>query len=58
MIPFNKPYSTGKEILYIEDAIKSGKISGNGQYTKKCQKFFEDKYNIKKALLQPLAQML
>jgi len=51
MIPFNKPYSTGKEILYIEDAIKSGKISGNGQYTKKCQKFFEDKYNIKKALL-------
>lgn len=30
MIPFNKPYLTGKETIYIEDAVKSGKISGNG----------------------------
>ncbi|MDD4148514.1 MAG: hypothetical protein PHE33_00640 [Bacteroidales bacterium] len=34
MIPFNKPYLTGKETFYIEDAVKSGKISGNGKYTK------------------------
>lgn len=51
MIPFNKPYTTGNEIHYINDAINSGKISGNGTYTKKCQKFFEEKYSIKKALL-------
>lgn len=32
-------------------AVYSGKISGNGMYTKKCQAFFEDRYGIKKALL-------
>ena len=51
MIPFNKPYLTGKETQYIEDAVKSGKISGNGKYTKLCQTFFEEKYGIKKCLL-------
>lgn len=51
MIPFNKPYLTGKETQYIEEAVKSGKISGNGIFTKKCQDFFEANYNIKKALL-------
>ncbi|WP_299367916.1 dTDP-4-amino-4,6-dideoxygalactose transaminase [Winogradskyella sp.] len=51
MIPFNKPYLTGKETAYIEDAVNRGKISGNGYYTKKCQHFFEEKFNFKKALL-------
>ena len=50
-IPFNKPYLTGNETQYIEDAVKSGHISGNGKYTKKCQQFFEQKYDFKKALL-------
>jgi dTDP-4-amino-4,6-dideoxygalactose transaminase len=51
MIPFNKPYLTGNETAYIEEAVKSGKISGNGNFTKKCQSFFETNYGIKKALL-------
>lgn len=51
MIPFNKPYLTGKETQYIEDAVKSGKISGNGKYTQMCQAFFEKNLNIKKSLL-------
>ena len=51
MIPFNKPYLTGKETQYIQDAVKSGKISGNGIYTQKCQEFFEKKYGFKKTLL-------
>jgi dTDP-4-amino-4,6-dideoxygalactose transaminase len=50
-IPFNKPYLTGKETVYIEEAVASGKISGNGDFTKKCQSFFEKRYHIKKALL-------
>lgn len=50
-IPFNKPFLTGKETHYIEDAVKSGHISGNGNYTKKCQRFFEKKYGYKKTLL-------
>lgn len=51
MIPFNKPYLTGKETTYIEEAVASGKISGNGVFTQKCQKFFEERYGFKKALL-------
>jgi dTDP-4-amino-4,6-dideoxygalactose transaminase len=51
MIPFNKPYLTGKETHYIYDAVNSGKISGNGKYTQKCQQFFEETYGFKKALL-------
>ncbi|AWI25076.1 dTDP-4-amino-4,6-dideoxygalactose transaminase [Flavobacterium pallidum] len=51
MLPFNKPYFTGNETKYIEDAVSSGKISGNGDYTKKCQAFFEQHYGFKKCLL-------
>ena len=51
MIPFNKPYLTGKETHYIYDAVNSGKISGNGKYTKLCQEFFENQYGFKKVLL-------
>ncbi len=51
IIPFNKPYLTGKETEYIEDAVKSGKISGNGKYTKLCQTFFEQNFGFKKCLL-------
>ena len=50
-IPFNKPYLTGKEMHYIYQAVYSGKISGNGIFTKKCQAFFEHKYGFKKTLL-------
>lgn len=51
VIPFNKPYLTGKEMHYIYQAVYSGKISGNGVYTQKCQQFFEERYSFKKALL-------
>lgn len=51
MIPFNKPYLTGKEAHYMYDAVHTGKLSGNGKYTKKCQKFFEETFGFKKALL-------
>jgi len=51
MIPFNKPYMTGKEMHYIYDAVYSGKISGNGKYTVQCQNFFQFKYAFGKCLL-------
>lgn len=50
-IPFNKPYLTGSETQYIEQAVKSGKISGNGIFTQKCQNYFEKEFGFKKALL-------
>ena len=51
MIPYNKPYLTGKETKYIEEAVASGKISGNGKYTRLCQSFLEERYSFKKCLL-------
>ena len=51
MIPFNKPFLVGQETKYIEEAVFSGKISGNGIFTKKCQWFFEKNYGFKKTLL-------
>ena len=50
-IPFNKPYMTGKETEYIRQAVESGKISGNGVFTKRCQKFFEERYGFRKCIL-------
>ena len=50
-IPFNKPLLSGREVEYIIDAVRSGKISGNGIYTQKCQAFFENKYGFGKCLL-------
>lgn len=51
MIPFNKPFLTGKEAHYMYQAVYTGKLSGNGFFTKKCQEFFEKKYGFKKCLL-------
>ena len=51
MIPFNKPYLSGNEMSYITDAIKLGKISGDGVFTKKCHDFFNSEYGFKKSLL-------
>ncbi len=50
-INFNKPYMTGNEAEYIRQAVESGKISGNGIFTKKCQSFFEERYGFRKCLL-------
>lgn len=51
MIPFNKPFLTGKEAHYMYQAVYTGKLSGNGAFTKKCQEFFETKYGFKKCLM-------
>ena len=51
MILFNKPHLTGKEGQYMLDAVETGKLSGNGVFTKKCQQWFEERYGFKKCLL-------
>lgn len=50
-IPFNKPYLHGRELVYIAQSVASGKISGDGVFTKKSHEYFEARYNFKKALL-------
>lgn len=51
MINFNVPPYTGKEMNYIEEAIKAHKICGDGAFTKKCTSWLEEKTGTKKALL-------
>ncbi|MCS6933896.1 MAG: dTDP-4-amino-4,6-dideoxygalactose transaminase [Chitinophagales bacterium] len=51
MVPFNLPFLTGKELTYIREAVESGKISGDGIFTKKCHEYFEKRYGFKKCLL-------
>lgn len=51
MIHFNRPYMTGNETEYIRQAVSGGKISGNGEFTGRCQDFFEKRYGFRKCLL-------
>ena len=51
MIPFNVPPYSGKEPLYIADAMKQYKLSGDGSYTAKCHEILESQTGAKKALL-------
>ncbi|VEP11246.1 TDP-4-oxo-6-deoxy-D-glucose transaminase [Hyella patelloides LEGE 07179] len=50
-IPFNLPFTTGKEMEYIKQAIATEKLSGNGKFTKKCQAWLESRIGCQKALL-------
>ena len=50
-IPFNKPYICGKELFYIANSVNSGKISGDGMFTKKCHSFFDERFGFNKVLL-------
>ena len=53
MIPFNKPPYTGNEDQYVMAAMRSSKISGDGQFTQLCHEWFEKNTGTKKALLTP-----
>lgn len=51
MIPFNKPFLTGDELIFIAEAHKKGQMSGDGHFTKKCTAWLEEKIPAQKALL-------
>jgi len=51
VIPFNIPPANGKEIAYIQQAIKNHKICGDGEFTKQCSVWMENKFNAQKVLL-------
>lgn len=51
MIPFNKPPFTGNEEKYVLESLRSGKISGDGEFTKRCHQWFEEKLGCQKVLL-------
>ena len=51
MIPFNVPPYVGKELEYIQDAVKERKISGDGKYTRLCSEWMESRLRANKILL-------
>ena len=51
MIPFNKPYMTGKELWYVSQAHANGHLAGDGIFTKKCNAWLESRIGCQKALL-------
>ncbi|MEJ2793726.1 dTDP-4-amino-4,6-dideoxygalactose transaminase [Iodobacter sp. LRB] len=50
-IPFAKPFIVGKELFYIAQAVINGSISGDGQFTRRCQAWLETELHCKKVLL-------
>jgi dTDP-4-amino-4,6-dideoxygalactose transaminase len=51
ILPFNRPYAVGTELEYIQQAIDSGNVSGNGKFTRCCQDWLEKQISCTKALL-------
>lgn len=51
MLPFNKPYMTGKELWYISEAHHHGQLAGDGAFTKRCHAWLERQAGCAKALL-------
>lgn len=51
VVPFNKPYMTGRELWYIAQAHTNGHLAGDGMFTKKCHTWLEARTGTKKALL-------
>lgn len=51
MIPFNNAIYLPKAMEYVNEAVKTGKIAGDGKYTKLCSEWMETKFNAKKVLL-------
>ncbi len=50
-IPFNRPFIVGRELDYITDAVAKGRLSGDGEYTHRCQEWLEANLGCAKALL-------
>lgn len=52
-IPFNRPQLVGKEHQYIDEALASGKLSGNGRFARRCAEWLERGLGTRRALITP-----
>jgi dTDP-4-amino-4,6-dideoxygalactose transaminase len=50
-LPFNRPYTTGRELEYVAQAIDAGHLSGNGPFTQRCCRWLEERIGTQRALL-------
>jgi len=53
MIPFNAPPVVGTELEYMQSAMGSGKLCGDGGFTRRCQQWMEQRFGSRKVLLTP-----
>ncbi len=53
MIPFNAPPIVGTELDYMQSAMESGKLCGDGGFTRRCQQWMEHRFSCPKVLLTP-----
>jgi dTDP-4-amino-4,6-dideoxygalactose transaminase len=53
VVPFNVPYTTGREAGYIAEAVAAGHLSGNGAFTRRCERWLEDGIGSARAMLTP-----
>jgi dTDP-4-amino-4,6-dideoxygalactose transaminase len=53
MIPFNRPQLVGREHDYIDEALASGKLSGNGEFARRCANWLERSIGVQRALITP-----
>ena len=51
MISFNVPPCTGNELKYISEAVAAHKICGDGQFTKRCNAWMEERFRANKVML-------
>jgi dTDP-4-amino-4,6-dideoxygalactose transaminase len=51
VIPFNRPYVTGRELDHIAEAHANGHLAGNGEFSKRCAAWLEERISSRKALL-------
>jgi dTDP-4-amino-4,6-dideoxygalactose transaminase len=50
-IPFNRPFATGREFLYVREAIENGHLSGSGPFTERCNRWLEQRIGSEQVLL-------
>ncbi|HEU0049489.1 MAG TPA: dTDP-4-amino-4,6-dideoxygalactose transaminase, partial [Nitrososphaera sp.] len=52
-IPLTKPFLSGKEIRYVSDAINSGDVASDGQFTSRCARLMEERCRSGRILMTP-----
>ena len=50
-IPFNRPFVAGKELFYIAQAVLSGHLAGDGNFTRLCNRWIEERFGAHRAML-------
>ena len=52
-IPFNRPFIVGKELFYISQAVLAGHLAGDGEFTRRCHEWLEQRFGARKVFLTP-----